>query len=97
MPQLIKGHMRFTDEDHELSKFNEKVQIQFGTIKQDILYVLLKEELIYQQLLKEHEITEKFDITNNIKMSLADSLSILSAIAKNEGYPLNDLITVFNQ
>ena len=97
MPQLIKGHMRFTDEDHELSKFNEKVQIQFGTIKQDILYVLLKEELIYQQLLKEHEITEKFDITNNIKMSLADSLSILSAIAKNEGYTLNDLITVFNQ
>ena len=53
--------------------------------------------LIYQQLLKEHEITENFDITNNIKMSLADSLSILSAIAKNEGYTLNDLITVFNQ
>ena len=97
MPQLIKGHMRFTDEDHEITKFNEKIQIKFGTIKQDTLYSLLKEELIYQQLLKEHEITEKFDITNNIKMSLADSLSILSAIAKNEGYTLNDLITVFNQ
>jgi len=97
MPQLIKGHMRFTDEDHELSKFNEKVQKQFVTIKQDTLYALLKEDLIYQQLLKEHEITEKFDITNNIKMSLAYSLSILSAIAKNEGYTLNDLITVFNQ
>jgi len=89
--------MRFTDEDHELSKFNEKVQKQFVTIKQDTLYALLKEDLIYQQLLKEHEITEKFDITNNIKMSLAYSLSILSAIAKNEGYTLNDLITVFNQ
>ena len=89
--------MRFTDEDHEITKFNEKIQIKFGTIKQDTLYSLLKEELIYQQLLKEHEITEKFDITNNIKMSLADSLSILSAIAKNEGYTLNDLITVFNQ
>ena len=97
MPQLIKGHMRFTDEDHEITKFNEKIQIKFGTIKQDTLYSLLKEELIYQQLLKEHEITEKFYITNNIKMSLADSLSILSAIAKNEGYTLNDLITVFNQ
>ena len=97
MPQLIKGHMRFTDEDHEITKFNEKIQIKFGTIKQDTLYALLKEELIYQQLLKEHEITEKFDITNNIKMSLADSLSILSAIAKNKGYTLNDLITVFNQ
>ena len=72
MPQLIKGHMRFTDEDHEITKFNEKIQIKFGTIKQDTLYSLLKEELIYQQLLKEHEITEKFDITNNIKMSLAD-------------------------
>jgi hypothetical protein len=44
MPQLIKGQMRFTDEDHEMTEFNEKVQI-FVIIKQDTLYALLKEEL----------------------------------------------------
>jgi hypothetical protein len=97
MPQLIKGQIRFTDEDYAMTEFNDKVQTQFASTKTETLYTMLKEELGFQSLLKEHEITEKFDITNNIKMSLATSLSILSAIAKNEGYALNDLIHSFIQ
>jgi len=30
MPHLIKGKMRFTEQDNAMSEFNEKVQKQFG-------------------------------------------------------------------
>jgi len=97
MPQLIKGQMRFTDDDYAMTDFNEKVQNQFGSTPSDTLHTLLKEELSYQLLLKEIEITERFDTQTNIKMSLRKSLSILSAIAKKEGYTLTELIHSFIQ
>jgi hypothetical protein len=80
-----------------MTEFNEKVQKQFGHTKQDILYAMLNQQLTYQTLLKDREITDTFDTQNNIKISLSNSLSILSAIAKNEGYELNELITLFIQ
>jgi len=95
MPHLIKGKMRFTEQDNAMSEFNEKVQKQFGSITQDTLYAILNQQLVYQSLLKDHEITEKFDTRNNIKISLSNSLSVLSAIAKNEGYNLTELINSF--
>ena len=79
-------------------KYVLAVALVLGVFQYSITYLM--------KTIKTHEVgkinrilfsDEKFDITNNIKMSLADSLSILSAIAKNEGYTLNDLITVFNQ
>jgi len=97
MPQLIKGQMRFTDEDYAMTEFNEKVEKQFASTKTETLHAMLNQELTYQTLLKDDEITEKFDTQKNIKMSLAHSLSIFSAIAKNEGYTLNELITSFIQ
>lgn len=97
MPQLIKGQMRFTDEDNAMTEFNEKVQTQFASTKTETLHTMLNQELTYQTLLKDDEITEKFDTQKNIKMSLAHSLSIFSAIAKNEGYTLTELITSFIQ
>ena len=79
-------------------KYNEITKSNYDTE----IIPLNQEEYNSQSLIETNKdfismVTEKFDITNNIKMSLADSLSILSAIAKNEGYHLNDLITVFNQ
>jgi len=97
MPQLIKGQMRFTDEDNAMTEFNEKVHVQFSYTHPDTLRAMLKQELVYQTLLKDDELSEKFDTQNNIKMSLAHSLSILSAIAKNEGFALTELITSFIQ
>ena len=93
MPQLIKGQMRFTDEDHEMTEFNDKVDSDYKSTSIETLRVMLNQELEYQSLLKEHEITEKFDITNNIKKSLSKSLSILLKIAKREGYTLNNLVS----
>lgn len=97
MPQLIKGKMRFTPQDNEMTEFNDKVQKQFSNIKQETLYAMINQQLAYQSLLKDDEINERFDVQNNIKISLSNSLSILSAIAKNEGYTLNELITLFIQ
>ena len=93
MPQLIKGQMRFTDEDHEMTEFNDKVDSDYKSTSIETLRVMLNQELEYQSLLKEPEITEKFDITNNIKKSLSKSLSILLKIAKREGYTLNNLVS----
>jgi hypothetical protein len=97
MPQLIKGKMRFTPEDNAMTEFNDKVQKQFSDTKQETLYAMINQQLAYQYLLKDDEINERFDTQNNIKISLSNSLSILSAIAKNEGYTLNELITLFIQ
>ena len=85
--------MRFTDEDHEMSEFNNKVESDYKSTSIETLHAMLNQQLAYQSLLKEHEITEKFDITNNIKKSLSKSLSILLAIANKEGYTLNNLIS----
>lgn len=93
MPQLIKGQMRFTDEDHEMTEFNDKGDSDYKSTSIETLRVMLNQELEYQSLLKEPEITENFDITNNIKKSLSKSLSILLEIAKREGYTLNNLVS----
>lgn len=93
MPQLIKGQMRFTDEDHEMTEFNDKVDSDYKSTSIETLHVMLNQELEYQSNLKDPQITEKFDITNNIKKSLSKSLSILSAISKKEGYTINNLIS----
>lgn len=93
MPHLIRGKMRFTDEDHEMTEFNNKINSEYKTISVETLHNMLNEQLNYQTLLNEPEITEKFDITNNIKKSLSNSLSILLAIAKREGYTLNNLVS----
>jgi hypothetical protein len=93
MPHLIKGKMRFTDEDHEMSEFNNKVECDYKSTSIETLHAMLNQQLAYQSLLKEPEITEKFDITNNIKKSLSNSLSILLGIANKEGYTLNNLIS----
>ena len=93
MPHLIRGKMRFTDEDHEMTEFNDKINSDYKSTNIETLRVMLNQELKYQSLLNEPEITEKFDITNNIKKSLSNSLSILLAIAKREGYTLNNLVS----
>jgi len=93
MPQLIKGQMRFTDEDHEMTDFNDKVDSDYKSTSIETLHVMLNQQLEYQSILKDTQITEKFDITNNIKKSLSNSLSILLAIAKKEGYTMNHLIS----
>lgn len=93
MPQLIKGQMRFTDEDHEMTEFNDKINSDYKSTNIETLRVMLNQELKYQSLLNEPEITEKFDITNNIKKSLSKSLSILLEISKREGYTLNNLVS----
>jgi hypothetical protein len=92
MPQLIAGHLRYTDDDYLLHEFQEKVCKQSDSNDFNKLNEVLRDELSYLNNLKDEILTEKFDTTKNIKNSLSKSLLILMAIANKEGYSINDIM-----
>lgn len=96
MPYLVKGKMRFTDDDIKMSDFTQNVKNNYKNTEKSTLYEMLNQQLVYQELLSDDkEINDKFDTTQNIKISLANSLSMLSAISDKEGYTLDELIRFF--
>lgn len=96
MPYLVKGKMRFTDDDIKMSDFTQNVKNNYKNTEKSTLYEMLNQQLVYQELLSDDkEINDKFDTTQNIKISLANSLSMLSAISDKEGYTLDELIHFF--
>jgi len=96
MPYLVKGKMRFTDDDIKMSDFTQNVKNNYKNTEKSTLYEMLNQQLVYQELLSDDkEINDKFDTTQNIKISLANSLSMLSAISDKEGYTLDELIGFF--
>jgi len=96
MPHLVKGKMRFTDDDIKMSDFTQNVKNNYNNTEKNTLYEMLNQQLVYQELLSDDkEINDKFDTTQNIKISLANSLSMLSAISDKEGYTLDELIRFF--
>jgi len=96
MPYLVKGKMRFTDDDIKMSDFTQNVKNKYKNTEKSTLYEMLNQQLVYQELLSDDkEINDKFDTTQNIKISLANSLSMLSAISDKEGYTLDELIRFF--
>jgi len=96
MPYLVKGKMRFTDDDIKMSDFTQNVKNKYKNTEKSTLYEMLNQQLVYQELLSDDkEINDKFDTTQNIKISLANSLSMLSAISDKEGYTLDELIGFF--
>ena len=96
MPYLVKGKMRFTDDDIKMSDFTQNVKNNYKNTEKSTLYEMLNQQLVYQELLSDDkEINDKFDTRQNIKISLANSLSMLSAISDKEGYTLDELIRFF--
>jgi hypothetical protein len=96
MPYLVKGKMRFTDDDIKMSDFTQNVKNNYKNTEKSTLYEMLNQQLVYQELLSDDkEINDKFDTRQNIKISLANSLSMLSAISDKEGYTLDELIGFF--
>jgi len=92
MPQLIKGHMRFTDEDYLEKEFQEKAQSMFGSYSIQYLTELLRFEATKIDNMKECHITDHFDTGKNVSKALTNSLLILTVLAKKEGYSLQDIM-----
>ena len=92
MPQLVKGHLRFTDEDYAMQRFLERSHINYGSYSISNLTEFLQFEAVNIDNMKEAHITEHFDTSKNIKSSLTNTLLILTTIAKKEGLSLIDLM-----
>ena len=92
MPQLVKGHLRYTDEDYDVQEFQEKAQTKFGAYSVQYLIELLRFESARLDNMKDAHITDVFDTSKNVKSALSNALLILNAIAKKEGLVLNDLM-----
>jgi hypothetical protein len=92
MPQLVKGHMRFTDEDYTVKEFQDRAQAKFGSYSFHYLNELLLFEATNLDNMRECHITDLFDTSKNIQKSLTNSLLILTVLAKKEGYSLQDVM-----
>lgn len=92
MPHLLQGHLRFVDEDFLITDY----QAEKATASTKISYAnaagMLKANGEQLALMKEPEILERFDTTENVKRLLADSLSLIAGLAHKEGYTLAELM-----
>jgi ribonucleotide reductase beta subunit family protein with ferritin-like domain len=92
MPQLIKGHLRFTEEDDLVQAFQELCHTKSLSTSFEQLNEQLRAESIYIDNLKDEQILEQFDTQTNVKQALSNALSCLAAIAMKEGYSLHELM-----
>ena len=92
MPDLVQGHMRFTDNDFVQTDFHEKSVKLYKNKSSAKLAELLKIESQQLVLMKDREVNELFNTEKNIKHTLAEALTLISAISEREGYTLNDLM-----
>jgi hypothetical protein len=93
MPQLVKGLLRFTDEDYLMSDFKEKVNERYGQTTYKQLIADLEQERIFLACMKDEQVLARFNTKANFKKSLTNSLALLTALAQKEGYELTDLLS----
>jgi hypothetical protein len=92
MPQLVQGHVRFTEDDFLQTDYLETTTKRYQDTSFLKLAELLKSESEQLLLLKDREINELFNTEKNIKRGLAEALSLISAMAEREGYTLTELM-----
>ena len=92
MPQLVKGHLRFTDEDYLMSDFKERVKERYGQTTYKQLLADLEQERIFLACMKDEQVLARFNTQANFKKTLVNSLAIITALAQKEGYELMDLL-----
>ncbi len=92
MPQLVRGHVRFTADDFLITDYQEKALTSYKKHSSAGLLDSLQwysEQLI---LMKDPVLLKQFNTTQNTKRLLVDSLAVIAAIADREGYTLTELL-----
>jgi hypothetical protein len=92
MPQLVLGHLRFTDEDYIEQEFKEKVEANVGEKSFDDVVNRLSAELKILTRLSFIHTYDRLENKNNIKKSLSNLLMLVTALVTKEGYSLQDLM-----
>jgi fumarate hydratase class II len=92
MPHLVHGHVRFTADDFLLTDYQEKVLNLYKEHTAAALLDRLQTDSEQLTLMKDPVIVEQFNTTQNFKRLLANSLTVITALAEREGYTLTELL-----
>ena len=92
MPQLVQGHLRFTNDDFLMNDYQETVQMKYKNQTFEKLTERLKANSEQLILMKDSEVVALFNTEQNIKKILAETLLIITAIAEREGYTMKELM-----
>ena len=89
MPQLIQGHVRFTADDFQLQDFTTSATEHYKTHTSRQLNDLLQMEATHLANMKDPDIVQQFDTSQNVQKSLTRALALITAMAEREGYDLH--------
>ena len=92
MPQLVQGHLRFTEDDFVIEEYQANTEEKTRAKTYANLVAMLKNNSEQLALMRDKEIIERFNTEKNIKKLLAHSLEVIVALADKEGYTLTDLM-----
>ena len=90
MPNLVSGHMRFTEEDFLLSDYKEKIKEETAIgnkSKEELCTSLITQLRIFLQIIKANDSS-----STEQKAFLSEGLFKLTSLAHILGFTLEDLI-----
>ena len=89
MPNLVSGHMRFTEEDFLLSDYVEKIkeEVAVKKSKEELCTTLITQLRIFLHTIKANDAS-----TTEQKAFLSEGLFKLTSLAHILGFTLEDLI-----
>jgi hypothetical protein len=92
MPELVQGHVRFTEADFLMNDYEATVLKKYTKQTTKKLTAMWKSDSEQFALMKHIDVTEIFDTQKNIKKILAEALAMISVLAQREGYGLAELM-----
>jgi uncharacterized protein (DUF1501 family) len=91
MPQLVRGHMLFTDADYVVDDFQEIAAKRNRRKSSQTLAKILRKKT-ERFLLAQQTHAEQAQAEPTVAARLTDMLAVLSALVTKEGYNLTDLM-----
>lgn len=94
MPQLIKGHMRFNDEDYLLQDFEDTVRFNTHNQTQNNLIKQLQDEVRRLSIMSQDNRANYSTLYDTIyKDTLKQALMKIVALSQHEGHTLITLLS----
>jgi hypothetical protein len=92
MPYLVRGHLRYTEDDYLLEDFEETARMKVSLMRSDYLVEKLADEA--RRLAIMHQNPQEYTTLYSTiyKDTLKEALALLSALAQREGHSLTELM-----